>query len=257
MREMSSETRILIFGQSNTAGAQLASQKDSWPNLLAADLPSATGMPANITQRLFYAHAPGADRYLEQELSRHEPDIVFIMLSSFAFLAPMVGPSVRRRFGNRAGDAYSWLESRFDQKTRHTGEIGRGANRAVRRLTQAVLGAEPITSYETVIEGTQKALQRLARMEHVQTVAVRGFVRLGDQSSPTERARIESLRRFEADTRAICERLHIVHIDMQERPSIDRNVAVLPDGVHITSAAHRAVADAILEAFAEGRLHPV
>jgi len=77
-----------------------------------------------------------------------------------------------------------------------------------------------------------------------------------DKSSAKERARIDSLTRFLADTREICERLHIVHIDMQDRPSIDRNAAFLPDGVHITSAAHRATADAILEAFEDGRLHP-
>src|SRR5690349_6368348 len=99
---MAAPAKILVFGQSNTAGSQLAAGEAAWPQLLAA----AMGERATVAVRTFYAHAPGALAYLERELAKHEPDVVIVTLTPFAFLVPVVGPVVRRRFGDRAGNAW-------------------------------------------------------------------------------------------------------------------------------------------------------
>mgnify|MGYP001466395527 FL=1 len=91
------ETRILILGQSNTRGVQLSEPVAAWPNLLATALPELTGSPVSITVRPFFAHVPGSQEYLERELEKHDPDIVFLMVTTFSFATPVIEPEMRRR----------------------------------------------------------------------------------------------------------------------------------------------------------------
>ena len=91
-----------MFGQSNSAGAVLPGGALPWPQLLAAALPDALGRPAAVTFRTFYAHAAGSAAYLDRELAKYSPDLVILTMTPFAFLQPMVGPGVRKRYGERA-----------------------------------------------------------------------------------------------------------------------------------------------------------
>ena len=247
-------THILILGQSNTAGTQLAGADHPWPRLLEAALPALAGSPVTITMRPFYAHVPGADVYLERELARHRPDIVFMTLTPFAFLTPVVGPGVRRRFGDRAGDAYQWLESRFDAATRQGGRGALRANRVARRIMHMALGASPVSSYEDVIAGTTSALQRLAREEDIQVVAFQGFVRSAEGRGKAARRRASLLARFLAETRDVADRLRIVYLRTEGSVGPSCEALFLPDDTHVTAAGHRAVAEVILAAFRDGRI---
>jgi lysophospholipase L1-like esterase len=247
-------THILILGQSNTAGTQLANADRPWPRLLEAALPALAGSPVTITMRPFYAHAPGADVYLERELARHEPDIILMTLTPFAFLTPVVGPGVRRRFGDRAGDAYQWLESHFDAATRHRGRGALRANRVARRIMHLALGAAPVSSYEDVLAGTANALQRLAREEDVQVVAFQGFVQSAKGRGKGARRRASLLARFLTETRDVAERLRILYLCTQGSVEASGEALFLPDDTHVTAAGHRAVAEVILAAFRDGRL---
>ena len=254
LRFVSNETRILVVGQSNSGGAQLADPAAAWPNVIAGALPDLVGSPITLTFRTFYAHAPGASAHLERELVRHRPDIVILMLTPFAFLVPMVGPGVRRRYGDRAGDAYQSLESRFNRATRGGSPLGSSANRVARRLTHAVLGAAPITSYDVVLEGTAEALRRLAHDEQLQVVAVQGFIRLPSGSGSKARERTLLVRRYLDETRTLAERLHVTYLDLPQGTLQESDAFFLPDSTHITAAAHRAIAEVIMSAFKDGRI---
>ncbi len=254
LRFVSNETRILVLGQSNSGGAQLGDPTAAWPNIIAGALADLVGSPIALTFRTFYAHAPGASTYLGRELIRGRPDIAVLMLTPFAFLVPMVGPGVRRRYGDRAGDAYQWLERRFDRATRGGSPLGSSANRMARRLTHAVLGAAPTTSYDVVLEGTAEALRRLAHDEQVQVVAVQGFIRLPSGTASKARERSSLVRRYLDDTRTLAERLNVTYLDLPQGTLQETDAFFLPDSTHITAAAHRAVAEVILKAFKDGRI---
>ncbi|MFN8508638.1 MAG: SGNH/GDSL hydrolase family protein [Dehalococcoidia bacterium] len=247
---MSEALRVLVLGQSNSAGASLPGGAQPWPALLAGALPAALGRPVEVTFRTFYSHASGAQAYLDRELARHEPDLVVLTMTPFAFLQPMVGPGVRRRYGERAGRLYTRFEARFDAVTRDRGATATHANRLARRLSRAVLGAAPVSSYETVLEGTNTALRRIAREEHVRAVAFQGFVRVPEGSRREQRRGAELLTRFYADVRAAARASRCDYINLNELHTDDRDSWYYPDGLHITAEAHVLVARTI-QAWAE------
>jgi hypothetical protein len=207
---------ILVFGQSNSLGSQLAPGELSWPKLLEAQLQDVVGAEVEVTVRPFYAHTAGAIEYLDQQLKRYPSDLVIMTTTPFAFLDPMVGPGVRRRYGERVGNVYQWFESRFYSSTRHASAAGHWLNRAGRRLSHAVLGASPITSYEIVLDGISAAFQRLAREEQAQLVILQGVVQLPAGSARATAARQVLLQRYLAETRAAAERFRLVYISLMK-----------------------------------------
>ncbi|MBK7125821.1 MAG: hypothetical protein IPH65_07910 [Dehalococcoidia bacterium] len=226
---MTDPTRILIFGQSNTGGVQLADRQAAWPNLVASALPELTGQPVEITVRPFFAHAPGSEDYLERELRRREPDIVFVTLSSFSFLNPVIEPGVRERFGERMGNVYHAFATRLDELTRDRGRLAVTLNRSGRAVARRVFGAAPVTTYEVAVEGTTKALQLLARQEDIQVVAVHGFVKLENRRSGLPSQKEVVLLRFLDEMRTLTGRLRITFINLQEGSVPDTRF--LPDGL--------------------------
>lgn len=235
-----------MFGQSNSAGAVLPGGALPWPQLLAAALPDALGRPATVTFRTFYAHAGGAAAYLDRELAKYEPDLVILTMTPFAFLQPMVGPGVRKRYGERAYRLYQRLEYRFDRATRDRGSAAGTANRVTRRLTRAVLGAAPVADYETVRDATVAALRRVAREEDVRVLAFQGFVRVPEGSARSRRGAASLLERFFGDVRAACVQARCDSINLNEAHREDLDRWYYPDGLHITAEAHALTANAVL-----------
>lgn len=253
------ETRILILGQSNTRGVQLSEPVAAWPNLLATALPELTGSPVSITVRPFFAHVPGSQEYLERELEKHDPDIVFLMVTTFSFATPVIEPEMRRRFGARIGQAYGRLAGRFDDSTRNRGNVARGMNRAVRTVAKRVLPAAPVSAYDIALDGTVGALRLLARTEAVQVAAFHGFVKFSPGPDGRQSGRERQVRQFLSEVRQAAESLHIVFMNMQDSPAIDPATWFMPDGLHVTALAHEAIAATVLDAFRDGRLrtlHP-
>lgn len=238
---------ILVFGQSNSAGAVLPGGALPWPQLLAAALPDALGRPAAVTFRTFYAHAAGSAAYLDRELAKYSPDLVILTMTPFAFLQPMVGPGVRKRYGERAYRLYQRLESRFDRVTRDRGEAAGSANRLARRITRAVLGAAPVADYETVRDATVAALRRVAREEDLRVLAFQGFVRVPEGSARSRRAAASLLERFFVDMRAACGQAHCDYINLNEAHREDLDRWYYPDRLHVTAEAHALTANAVLQ----------
>ncbi len=251
---MPPETRILILGQSNTRGVQLADAGTSWTNLVAAALPEILGSAVAITVRTFFAHAPGSDEYLQRELRKHDPDIVFLMLTTFSFTTEVLEPGLRRRFGDRAGDAFSRMVNRFDSATRHRGSTGRRLNRAARTLARRVFPASPVGSYEVAREGTVSALEILARHEEFQTMAIHGFVRLPAAGKGAKSTKAVLVERFLEDMRLTTARLHIEYLNMQDIPEAQSDRWYFPDGLHVTPEAHQEIAARVFAVFREERL---
>ncbi|MGE3075945.1 MAG: SGNH/GDSL hydrolase family protein [Dehalococcoidia bacterium] len=254
---MSAELRILILGQSNTRGIQLADAGTSWPNLVAGALPSFLGSPVSITTRTFFAHVPGSDEYLERELIKHEPDLVILMLTTFSFTSDVLEPGLRRRFGNRAGDVFSRAVNRFDRVTRHRGRFFQAMNRTTRQIAKRVFPASPVGSYEVALEGTVRALEILARHEELETLAFHGFVRLSESNNGGKSAKAALVDRFLEEMRATTRRLHIEFLNLQDLPEARSNRWYFPDGLHVTPEAHQFIAAAVLKEFERGRLLPL
>lgn len=254
---MADETRILILGQSNTRGVQLAEPVAAWPNLLASALPAVIGAPVSITVRPFFAHVPGANEYLERELARHAPDIVVLMVTTFSFASPVIEPGIRRRFGARAGAAYHRLADGFDGMTRNRGAAARRLNRGVRATAKRVLPAAPVSAYDVALEGTIDALRQLARAEDIQVVAFHGFVKFVPARKGRQSNHERQVRQFLSEVRRVSESLRIVFMNMQDSPDIDPATWFMPDGLHVTTLAHEPIAAAVLAAFRDGRLYAV
>jgi hypothetical protein len=246
--------RILILGQSNSGGVQLVDPIVSWPNLLANGLPEVIGRPVALTMRPFFAHAPGSIEYLDREIARHEPDLVFLMLTTFSFTNPVLAPAVRRRFGDRAGRQFSQLVERMDSATRHRGPIARWANRTVRAGAVAAFRARPVTTYEAALDGTLRALERLARQEDTEVVAFHGFTKLPGPRGGREAPATRMANDFFREVQVACQRLHVAYLNMQGRPETLDPSWYFPDGVHVTAAAHQGVAAFALAAFRDGRI---
>lgn len=246
------EIRILILGQSNTRGVQLVDERETWPNLLANALPEVLGGQVSLTVRPFFAHAPGAGPYLERELAKHEPDIVFLMLTTFPFTSPVIEPAVRRRFGDRAGNLFSRSVNRFDAATRHRGPLVQRFNRGTRAVMVRLLRARPVTTYAVAMEGTVAAMEALSRREDVQVLAFHGFVKLPAGPRGRESKVAAEARRFLHEARREAERLHIAFLNMQDLPETRADGLFFPDGVHVTAQAHRLVAEYALAAFQHG-----
>lgn len=247
-------TRVLILGQSNTGGVQLAEPSVAWPNLLARALPDLAGTAVSIVVRPFFAHVPGAREYLERELARHAPDIVILMVTTFSFASPVIEPAVRRRFGMRIGDAYHWLADSFDRGTRNRGRLPRQLNTAVRAVATRILPAAPVSAYETALEGTLDALRLLARSEDTQVMAFHGFVKFAPARRGPQSGRERQVRRFLSEVKEAADSLHIAFINMQDSPEVDPQSWFMPDGLHVTARAHEAIAATVLAAFRDGRL---
>lgn len=249
---MTAPTRILIFGQSNTAGVQLADPAAAWPNLLAATLPELTGRPVEVTVRTFFAYTPGSDAYLERELKKHEPDIVILTLSTFPFLTRVIEPGIRRRFGDRAGNLFHGFAAGVDGSTRNHGRLAGKLNETGRALALRLLPAEPITTYEVALEGTSNALRLLARQEHIQAVVVHSVVKLPKRRHGKRSDKDVQPWRFLDDVRRLAGAMHITFINLQDDAVPES--WFIPDGLHVTSQAHQAIAAAVLAGFRDGRL---
>jgi len=246
------ETRILILGQSNTRGVQLVDERETWPNLLANALPEVLGGPVSLTVRPFFAHAPGALAYLEREVVKHEPDIAFLMLTTFPFTSPVIEPAVRRRFGDRVGNLFSRSVNRFDGATRHRSPLVQRLNRATRSVMVRLLRARPVTTYPVAMEGTVAAMEALSRREELQVLAFHGFVKLPAERRGRESKVAAESHRFLNEARREAERLHIAFLNMQDLPETKADGLFFPDCVHVTAQAHRLVAEYALAAFQHG-----
>ncbi|MEO6397000.1 MAG: hypothetical protein ABIP13_00890 [Tepidiformaceae bacterium] len=251
---MPNATRILVLGQSNSGGAQLGDPSEAWPNILANSLPSLLGSPVDLTFRTFYAHASGANAYLARELARERPDVAILVLAPFAFHVAMVGHGVRRRYGERVGNAYQLIERRFARASRAGGTLGSAVDRLARRLAHAILGAAPVASYDAVIEGTAQAMRTLAREEQIHVVALQGFIRVPSGNGAVVRRRRALLRRFIVETRALTEQLHVTYLELPQGTLQSSDEFFLSDSTHLAPNAHRAIAATILGAFTDGRI---
>lgn len=249
---MTEPLRILVFGQSNTGGVQLAEGEAAWPSLVAAALPAMLGRPVDVAVRPFFAHAPGSGAYLERELEKRRPDLVFVMITTFAFANAVIEPGVRKRFGERAGNAYQSLATKFDGATRNRGALLAKVNETARAAATRLLPAEPVASYEVALDGTVAALRLLARREDLQVVAMHGFVKLPKPHRGRRSRKQLIVERFLSAVTDECRSLRVPFINLYQ-PTLPDGW-YLPDGLHVSAEAHRAIAAAALAAFQDGRV---
>ena len=104
------------------------------------------------------------------------------------------------------------------------------------------------------MDGTAEALRRLVLDEHVQVVALQGFIRLPSGTGNKARERTLLARRYLNETRSLAERLHVTYLDLPQGTLQENDAFFLPDSTHFTAAAHRAIANVILNAFKDGRI---
>lgn len=240
--------RILIFGQSNASGEYLADPRQAWPFLLGRMLEGRLGRPVEVTVRPIYVQSPGLLTYLERELERYQPDAIWFGATAFAFAQEIVAISVRRRFGKRAGDFYQRLESRFDKRTRHS-DAGSRINRGARRVTAKLLGAEPISTYEVVLQGTSEVLRRLVQEEQRSVVVYNVNAFEGAKTNPATAALLDQ---FDNALRELATRLSVPLLDPRGEIALGGPDMLMADRLHFNAAGHVVVAETITRLFDSG-----
>ena len=228
--------RILILGNSDTAGLRLERGERAWPDLLR-EL-----RPADTVEAIRFVPMGGAVAYVGGKAAELEPDFVVIPLAVYVCAVGLVSESVGRRFGRRARSAYLRMERRYDGATRRKGEPGR-LNRAGQAAARRLLGTAPLAPAESVVAVYSGLLHELARREGTQVV-VMGDGHFGREIQRQNPSLPAVIARVQAAIRPVVERHHFSWIDAEAAMAATgrRHESMHDDGVHLSAEGHRIVA---------------
>lgn len=169
--------RILVLGDSTTAGAGLADRDGRWPKLLAARLEELTGEPTVLSESVFHATSADAPGFAESKANDFEPDVVLMMVTGYGFRLRSVHAKVKRRYGERAARAVRWVEKRAEGRE---GLAAQGRRRQKlysfgRALAHRVVGTEPLATPAELFATYTRTFSLLARHEGLRIVTLHYF----------------------------------------------------------------------------------
>jgi len=233
--------RICIIGNSASAGAGLPDSTLAWPWEAAREVERATGQEFPLTH---VSLLPIGSRFAEIALKKGqdaEPDIVVVVIGSFACAIATVSEQVRHRWGARAHGRFVRMEARFHRATRSTDAVAPGRlNRFGRRLARRVIGTRSLVTVEESAANFSEVLRRFAQLEGPQVVVLcepswPGWV---DRENKGSRDRYFDLV---SRVKATADSLSIPWFDC-DAPfdnSPDRDALYAADGIHKTVEGHR------------------
>ena len=233
---------MLVLGHSDSDGTRLADAADSWPQVVAREIP---GPSIELTHRILL---PGrsATTFVEKELAASTPDIVVVAVSSFSAVFEFVSNRLRDLLGERAASVAVRLEHLAGDLTVSNQRL-HGATIAPRRAARRLLGTRPASTVEATLGSYRGVLLRLAREENVQTIVFggKGYTRYHETMNPRMRAITD---RFSVEVKQMAEDHRfdwLFHEALLGGPDA-RDRFFLPDGVHTNVRSHRLVADAMM-----------
>lgn len=238
--------RLLILGASDSEGTLLANFADSWREKLRLGLPPLIGEEVEVIHRRFYVHAPGVAAYVDRVLEEDRPDFVIMGATGYAFSTSSVGNRLRRLLGKRAGD---WLErrsSKFDRATeKEEGSARERLNFSAHRIAGKVIGREPVSTFDEVLAGYRRTVDRLAQVENLDAI-IMGTTYNG----PRVQRRLPHIRglvdRFNVQLRGLADSHRFGWLDRQAIISALPESIARPDQMHTGPEIHAAYAEALL-----------
>ncbi len=240
---------MLVFGNSNTRRA--GNGRPTWPQYVRRDVLAATGTVLEITDRPFYAEAPGAADYARRQVERFHPEVVIVAAACVAVAAPMASVRLKERFG-RAADPAIRLGERVDRVLLAGGRPGRTAYLALHRTVQRLVGVTATATLDELVASYRETFRILARAEGLQQVVVASTTRYGANARKRFPESTGIVVAFNDAVRAAATEHHFVWadrdgaLDGDGRPG--REACIDVDGIHMTDLGQRRMANGVRDA---------
>ncbi len=202
------------------------------PALVARKFEAETGEPMEMTHRIFWP-TEQFPSIVEGWMTKYEPDMVFLVVSSYCFTYESVPLRIEHRLG-RAGRAIN----RWSQRLADTNAVSeRRPFIAARRAAHRVIGADANFTVEETLTRTEDAIRRILAKEGVilvvrgprRPLAIDGGQRTLDRA---ERRRKAVNRRLQT----ICAQLHVPCHIFEEPPFASDGTKTFADNVHTNAA---------------------
>lgn len=243
--------KILVFGNSDSAGVQLPDRSEAWPRVLARDLEAQTGTPVDLALKFLVADAPGAVGYLERLLAEHRPDAVVMIVASYRFALRSVDARLGRVFGKRVGRAALGLQRWSEARARTFGAPGEATYAFMRRGVRRVVGTEAVTPFAAAVDSYSAVIRRLAREEDLHVVVI-GGVRFGRRYHELNPGLGDIVDRYKEVMRCVTLDHRFAWVDNQSalEAAGDPEQFYLADGRHRDARGHRLLAEALIPVIA-------
>ncbi len=238
---------ILAFGNSDSTGAFTGGRV--WSEIAREQLEARSGEAVGMTNLPFSVIAPTAVAFAERKVKELSPDLVVLLVGSFAFTAGFTWVRVRRLFGERVGRWYREAEERFEQGTRGKGTNRDHLNTVARRVIRRLVGTQPMATREQVTEAYRGVLQALAQRENIPVVLI---TYPGRGAHARSKKAIAQRRIFFRDLKVIADAHRFAWIDGKELfdSRAPGETVLFGDGLHFNAAGHQLLGEALVAAVA-------
>ncbi len=244
--------KILRLGNSYESDPNIPpeSNKTAVADRLIAE---ATGQPVETTARTIWPD-PGLPDLIEKWIDRYEPDLVFLVVSSYWFTHVSLPLAIERRFG-RVGKPIA----RAGDRLVHKPWLARNrAFNAARNATRGAIGGETHFTPEQVVQSMESCVRRIVAHEEV-ALAVRGprIAFATEGSAKAKRIGEERRGRVDRHMAEFCRQLHVEYIEYDTGVTPDAaRQEFQADMVHVTEVVHaeqgRIEGEAMLRAYRGG-----
>ena len=242
---MTTALRMLVLGHSDSDGTRLADPADSWPQVVAREMPAVAGLSIELTHRILFPGGRALAR-VESALATSTPDIVAVAPFSYSASFEFVSVRLREALGERMARMILPAE-RVAARWSSSAARVHAAAVVPRRVARRVIGTRPNLSVAAALQSYAEVFQRLAREEEIQVIVVSsaGFSLYHERMNPRMKA---ITARFAVEHRRAAEehRFDWLAFDELLGGRGAKEPYFLTDGVHTDEAGQRLVADAVI-----------
>ncbi len=239
--------KLLVIGASDSDGSNLPDPDQGWLATLERELPPRLDEPFEVLPYVrFYTYVPGAEAYVDRQITLSQPDVTIVAATAAGFAYPMVGGRLIKLLGWRRG---RWFERRihaWDGVALHSDGPKRGVYDAARTVAHHTIGTSGYSTLEATLEGYSGLIDRLARDEQTRVVIMGATHPAGALFVKTPGA-VTAIDQFNTVLSAKTVSRHFEWLDRQAltAPLAEKEV-MQRDGLHKTATFHRQIADALL-----------
>lgn len=226
-REWGSQLKLLRITTSEDTEPRIPEELRV-PALAARRFEAETGEPMEMVHRVFWP-TPAFPSIVESWMQKYEPDMVFMVVSSYCFTYESVPLRIEHKLGAAGKKINAWSQKLASNHTISE----RATFIAARRLAQRAIGADANFTVAETLERTEAAIRAIVAHEGT-VLAVRGPRRPlaidgGEQAlRRAERRRKAVNRRL----REICDGLHVPCYVFDEPPFANDGTKTFGDIIH-------------------------
>ncbi|MEP6871659.1 MAG: hypothetical protein ABI939_07395 [Anaerolineaceae bacterium] len=244
--------KILVIGASDSDGSNLPDPAQGWLATLERELPPRIGETVELPYVRFYTYVPGAQAYVDREVSRHKPDVTIVAATAAGFAYPMVGGRLIRLLGWRTGRRFERRIHSWDAAVRHSDGPKRRLHDSAQFIARHTIGASGYSTLEATVDGYGGLIERLARDEQTRVVIMGATHPAGALREQAPKA-ATAIDQFNILLAAKTRSHHFEWLDRQALTApLAADEVMQRDGLHKTGAFHRQIADALLGLLSPG-----